>query len=497
MPATAPANGSQRPAANQHRGSSHRSHCGSKRERDAEDEIEEGEVVEKMDIDGASSQQNSSSRTSIPAHNWQASKATLKERFSFLFNNEILADVHFVIGDPPSAPVPAHKFVLSCGSAVFDALFNGPLATEETVIRLPDVELPAFRALLRFLYSDEVCISPDTVMTVLYTAKKYAVPALESSCVDFLKSALCADNAFMLLTQARLFDEPQLANLCLENIDKNTCEALSADGFLDIDLETLGAVLERDTLRIREANLFDYCVRWAEHRCEKQGLAVIPANKRMMLGRALYLIRFPLMTVEEFAQGPAQTEVLTDREVVDLFLYFTLNPKPDVQFVDVARCCMTGKGIVCSRFQNVESRWGYSGTSDRVRFVVDRRIFLVGFGLYGSIHMPQEYEVNIALLHTSTNKSLASNDVLFDSDGTKGTFHVMFRDPVEILPGTSYTACATLRGADSHYGTRGKSKVIVETHSGEKVTFKFSYAAGNNNGTSVEDGQIPELIFYL
>ena len=34
----------------------------------------------------------------------------------------------------------------------------------------------------------------------------------------------------MLLTQARLFDEPQLATLCLDCIDQNTKDALSADG---------------------------------------------------------------------------------------------------------------------------------------------------------------------------------------------------------------------------------------------------------------------------
>lgn len=55
----------------------------------------------------------------------------------------------------------------------------------------------------RFLYSDEVQIGPETVMTTLYTAKKYAVPALEAHCVEFLKKNLRADNAFMLLTQVR------------------------------------------------------------------------------------------------------------------------------------------------------------------------------------------------------------------------------------------------------------------------------------------------------
>ena len=50
---------------------------------------------------------------------------------------------------------------------------------------------------------------------------------------------------------------------------------------------------------------------------------------------------------------------------------------------------------VVIRFQQIESRWGYSGTSDKIRFIVDRRIFVVGFGLYGSIHGPSEYDVTI------------------------------------------------------------------------------------------------------
>ncbi len=48
-------------------------------------------------------------------------------------------------------------------------------------------------------------IGPETVMTTLYTAKKYAVPALEKHCVDFLKRNLSPDNAFMLLTQVSYY----------------------------------------------------------------------------------------------------------------------------------------------------------------------------------------------------------------------------------------------------------------------------------------------------
>ncbi|XP_055514832.1 BTB/POZ domain-containing protein 2-like isoform X3 [Leucoraja erinacea] len=490
-----------------------------------------------------------------PMYNWQATKTTVKERFAFLFNNEILSDVHFLVGKGMGTQrIPAHRFVLAVGSAVFDAMFNGGMATTSTEIELPDVEPAAFLALLKFLYSDEVQIGPETVMTTLYTAKKYAVPALEAHCVEFLKKNLRADNAFMLLTQvrwnihvvhdnclqkklrkmrhraicgntcirsseafvgqpsgfqgsvsvwprnredrerelngdeeikegdqvgegeARLFDEPQLASLCLENIDKNTSDAINAEGFTDIDLDTLMAVLERDTLGIREIRLFNAVVRWAEAECQRQQLQLTPENKRKVLGKALSLIRFPLMTIEEFA---------------------AVNPKPRVEFIDRPRCCLRGKECSINRFQQVESRWGYSGTSDRIRFTVNRRIFVVGFGLYGSIHGPTDYQVNIQIIHTDSNTILGQNDTGFSCDGSSNTFRVMFKEPVEILPNVNYTASATLKGPDSHYGTKGLRKVIHESPTtGTKTVFTFCYAAGNNNGTSVEDGQVPEIIFY-
>lgn len=135
--------------------------------------------------------------------------------------------------------------------------------------------------------------------------------------------------------QARLFDEPQLASLCLDTIDKSTADAINAEGFTDIDLgmwallcqcvlffsplvflnvsfwilplllcvDTLCAVLQRDTLSIRENRLFGAVVRWAEAECYRQQLPPTSENKQKVLGKALPLIRFPLMTVEEFAAG--------------------------------------------------------------------------------------------------------------------------------------------------------------------------------------------------
>lgn len=64
-------------------------------------------------------------------------------------------------------------------------------------------------------------------------------------------------------------------------------------------------------------------------------------------------------------------------------------------------------------------------------------------------------------------------------------------------PGCLTTGTIPTQGPDSHYGTKGLRKVTHESPTtGARTCFTFCYAAGNNNGTSVEDGQIPEVIFY-
>lgn len=330
--------------------------------------------------------------SSSPTHNWQSSKHRVKSRLLYLLNTSVLSDVTFLVGgssllmsvSSSSVHLPerivAHKFVLSMSSAVFDAMFNGHMAvTDDSAIEIPDVEPSAFRALLKFLYTDEIIVESETVMSILYAAKKYAVPALEHECVEYLKENICCDNVFMLLTQARLFDEPVLAQMCLDAIDKSTTEALASDGFTELDNETLCIVLARDSLGIRESKLFSAVTRWAEHVCVKRNLEVTPQNLRLVLGKAVNLIRYPLMTVEEFAVQVAQSKILDDAELVQIFLYFTINPKPPVSFCDRPRCCLTGKEQVVSRFCQVDHRWGYSGTSDRIKYTSLKYFVLLAY----------------------------------------------------------------------------------------------------------------------
>lgn len=98
-------------------------------------------------------------------------------------------------------------------------MFYGGLAEDKEEIRVPDVEPTAFLTLLRYMYCDEILLEPDNVLATLYVAKKYIVPHLARAAVNYLESSLTAKNACLLLSQSRLFEEPELMQRCWEVID--------------------------------------------------------------------------------------------------------------------------------------------------------------------------------------------------------------------------------------------------------------------------------------
>ncbi|XP_061038913.1 BTB/POZ domain-containing protein 6 isoform X2 [Eubalaena glacialis] len=343
----------------------------------------------------------------------------------------------------------------------------------------------------RYMYSDEIDLEADTVLATLYAAKKYIVPALAKACVNFLETSLEAKNACVLLSQSRLFEEPELTQRCWEVIDAQAEMALRSEGFCEIDWQTLEIIVTREALNTKEAVVFEAVLSWAEAECKRQGLPVTPRNKRHVLGPALYLVRIPTMTLEEFANGAAQSDILTLEETHNIFLWYTAANKPLLEFPLTKR-----KGLApqtCHRFQSSAYRsnqWRYRGRCDSIQFAVDRRVFIAGLGLYGSSSGRAEYSVKIELKRLGV--VLAQNLTTFVSDGSSSTFSVWFEHPVQVEQDTFYTASAVLDGSElSYFGQEGMTEVQCG-----KVTFQFQCSSDSTNGTGVQGGQIPELIFY-
>ena len=276
----------------------------------------------------------SSSTLSTRDPNWQSNKASVRERNSAMFNNSLMADIHFLVGGPDcQRRVPAHKYVLATGSTVFYAMLYGGLAENLAEdILVPDVDPDAFLSMLKYLYCDDIHLEPDNVLATLYAAKKYIVPHLARECVRYLETSLKASNACLLLSQSRLFEEPELMQRCWDVIDAQAEIALKSEGFTDIDSPTLLTIMQRETLNCGELTVFSAACEWAKAECIRRDEQVTPAMMRNVLGQAMQCIRFPAMSVEEFADFAVKSDMLDLQEITDIFLNFTAKEKPILQY---------------------------------------------------------------------------------------------------------------------------------------------------------------------
>ena len=438
--------------------------------------------------------------------NWQTTKPTIRERSMFMFNKDLFSDVKFVVRGGPNGKsenkqvIPAHKFVLSISSPVFEAMFYGELAETTDSIELPDCEYDSLLELFRYMYSDEVMLSGSNVMGVLYLAKKYMVPSLAHKCTEYLQENLDPSNVFSILPSAQKYEEKNLVDRCWKVIDNQSEEAVKSEGFATIERSLLEAVVVRDTLSIKEVNLFKAVNLWATNECERQGLTNDGENKRRILGESIVKgIRFPVMKADEFANVVIDSKILTPEEVIPFFKYYNSASNSPLKFSVSVRSGFCDNNIQrCGRFQSVQqSRWGYGGRADCIDFILDRDIMLHGLCLLGSEN--NEYSVILTIKQTSTSKlPLASKTGRFPSkllqhvNGNYYGFEILLDSSVECKKNTKYEIEAVINGPWSWRGNDGVSSVVCPG-----VTFTFSNNALSNNGTEVEVGQFPEILFSV
>lgn len=430
--------------------------------------------------------------------NWQTTKRTIRERCQFMFNNEFLSDVTFIVGNNEQRKrIWAHKLLLAMSSPVLHAMFYGSMAEKGLQVELYDCEYDTFLEVLSYIYFDEVEINESNVLGILYLAKKYILPFLAEKCVAFLEQNIDSQNAFTVLTQAKHYNEDTLEDKCWEIIERETAQAISSEDFLEVNHTIVTALLARETLTVEETDLFKAVKKWSEKECKRMSLSPLPENIRKVLSVGLSLIRFPVMTLEEFTSDAAVSGILTQDEIIDIFLY---HGSKGVKKVDKFPCMPrhgTHKIYRCRRFHSHSSDWLCKGTDvDSIRFSVDSDILVIGVGLYG-ISQPEDagipFNVDVELLD-SHNDSLATYEGTYFLDGSSEIHDIMFDNPIAIEANESYVIRALIKGPTSLGGNEGKRELFCE-RSG--VRFWFDVDEASFNGTTTCDGQIPEIIFKI
>ncbi|XP_069365103.1 E3 ubiquitin-protein ligase MYCBP2 isoform X3 [Maniola hyperantus] len=154
--------------------------------------------------------------------------------------------------------------------------------------------------------------------------------------------------------------------------------------------------------------------------------------------------------------------------------------------------------LTVNRFEHNGGGWGYSGHSvEAIRFMCDSDILLGGVGLYGG---RGDYTAKIRLFDIGLEGGDQEGDgeLLFETDETfyecapKDKYPLMFESPVPIATNKWYVVSATINGPSSDCGSSGHAMVI-----NDDIGFHFKTSKKSNNGTDVNAGQIPCLLYNI
>lgn len=451
--------------------------------------------------------------SSTACSNVQAEKRTIRERTALMINNPLMSDVKFAIShdtnstskDHGSELIYAHKFLLSLGSPVFQAMFYGNMADPRQEIPLSDCHPRSFIEFIRYLYSDEVHLTSGNVFELLYLAKKYIVPFLAESCCRFLTAELRESNVFRILEHARLFSESDLEQRCWRLLEIKTSACLQSEGLLWISRDTLSSLLKRDALTLvdGECAVFKAAKRWAIANCKVKGSETTGKALRKVLKEAIYLIRFPLMPPRLFEDIVIPMGILTAEEVSQVYLFHKqgLVTASDTKFSCIPRGprlqSRSTEVLLCRCYryrenQTFPSSESFSTVSESLKFSTNKEVYFAGVRLYAHKDEGRQFSVQLKISRCHGLKeevSAVSGTFTVKGEpwdgGSRLGFDVIVSKPFLVSREAQFIIKITITGNDETRASPNKC-IPMKFVKCEGVEFKFEG----------QSRQILELLFY-
>eukprot|EP00094_Tigriopus_californicus_P010528 TCALIF_10156-PA protein Name:"Similar to MYCBP2 E3 ubiquitin-protein ligase MYCBP2 (Homo sapiens)" AED:0.02 eAED:0.04 QI:14/0.77/0.5/1/0.88/0.8/10/0/4914 len=152
-----------------------------------------------------------------------------------------------------------------------------------------------------------------------------------------------------------------------------------------------------------------------------------------------------------------------------------------------------------NRFDSHGGGWGYSGHSiEAIRFMADTDILIGGYGLFGGrgeyIGKIKLFDIGMEGGELETDGELIgeTEEITYEC-GSRQKYPILFDEPIPIQAGRWYIAWARVSGPSSDCGSLGQSQITTE----EQIQFTFKSSRKSNNGTDVNAGQVPQLIYKV
>lgn len=203
--------------------------------------------------------------------------------------------------------IKAHKLLLGISSPVFEAMFYGPLSSDDDIM-ITDIQPDIFQLILNYIYTDTVEISTiDQAFELLYASRKYMLEHLTEMCIAYILANISVDNVVEVLNYPDYMQDKQLISFSLKLFCQHANYLLQEKKNL-ITFSCLKAFLESDQMNISEKDLIKHVFEWSTYCCKQNNILDTFENRRDVLKNygLLQLLRFLTLSVNELE------EIVTD-----------------------------------------------------------------------------------------------------------------------------------------------------------------------------------------
>lgn len=129
-----------------------------------------------------------------------------------------------------------------------------------------------FRALLRYMYCDELNINSENCFELLRLSLRFGIRHMETQVVEFIEQSLSTDNVLEVFQQSTVLGCQSLREKCYRIIEWTIREILATDKFVNTTREILGLILQMPRLNCREVEIYRAVMLWIEHQCNARDL---------------------------------------------------------------------------------------------------------------------------------------------------------------------------------------------------------------------------------
>ncbi|CAL1532706.1 unnamed protein product [Lymnaea stagnalis] len=166
------------------------------------------------------------------------------------FDNQECSDVKFVV---EGKEIHVHKAILKLRCEHFRSMFQSCWDEgSKELIEITDYPYAVYRAFLRYLYTDEVDLTPDESIGLLDLSNAYCEALLKSKCEAIIRQGISVENVAMLYAAAIKFGAQQLEEFCFRFSLNHMTAVTQSEAFSKLD----DAVLKEFIFKASQAGAF-------------------------------------------------------------------------------------------------------------------------------------------------------------------------------------------------------------------------------------------------